>query len=72
MNADLTQLAPNRTAALKRWLHAANGRLLSLQRQQRELVAAARSLLDQAEPARASKKRPKRGLVSRLGEAGGG
>ena len=64
------QLPPNRTAALKRWLHVANGRLLSLQRQQRELVTTAKSLLGQVEPARANKRRPKPGLASRLAKAG--
>jgi hypothetical protein len=66
MHVDPTQLAPNRTAALRRWLQAANARLLSLQRQQQELVATAKSLLEHVEPARTKKVRPKPGLASRL------
>ena len=69
MHADPTQLAANRTAAHKRWLQAANARLLSLQRQHRELVATAKSLLEHVEPARTKKVRPP-GLASRLAKAG--
>jgi hypothetical protein len=71
MHVDTTQLAPKRTAALKRWLHVANGRLLSLQRQRQQLMANATALLQRLEqPVRSSKKSPKPGLASRLAKAG--
>lgn len=71
MNADTTHLSANRTAALKRWLHVANGRLLSLQRQRQQLIANATALLQRIEqPAQSSNRRSKPGLAARLAKAG--
>ena len=65
---NLPDLPPSRIAALRKWLHAANARLLSIERARRELMATASVLLDRVGSVQPSKgarpKRPK--LVSRM------
>ena len=58
-------LSPSRIVALRKWLRAANARLLSIEHTQRELMAAASALLDHEGSAQPSKgKRPK--LATRM------
>jgi hypothetical protein len=67
---DPAQLPPKRVAALRKWLHVANARLLSVQREREQLIAAAAAILKAVGPAaKASRsKRPK--LASKLAKAG--
>lgn len=65
------ELSPQRAAALKKWLRAANVRLLSIQRQRQELLATATSLARQAGPERPDDRRQQRPkLVARIAKAG--
>jgi hypothetical protein len=61
-------LPPGRILALRKWLQAANARLLSIERTQQELMATVSALLDRVGSAQSSKgarpKRPK--LASRM------
>jgi hypothetical protein len=65
---NLPELPPGRIAALRKWLRAANARLLSMERTRQELLAAASILLEQVGPKQPSKgagpKRPK--LAARI------
>jgi hypothetical protein len=58
-------LPPGRIAALRKWLHAANTRLLSMERTRRELIAAATEIADGARLAR-QPKRKRAKLAARL------
>jgi hypothetical protein len=63
-------LSPHRTAALRKWLHIANARLLMIERQRRQIMANATALLQRLE-GRPTDKRPKRPrLVSRMAKSG--
>ena len=66
MTDDTIDIAPRRIASIRRWLHSANGRLLSMERQQTDLLEAARLL--GVKPKRTGKRRPR--LVARLAKAG--
>src|SRR5437870_12933488 len=56
-----SNLPPGRIVALRKWLRAANARLLSIERTRQDLMAAASILLDHLGPAQPSKgTRPKR------------
>jgi len=61
-------LSPSRIVALRKWLRAANARLLSIERTRQELMAAASILLNHVGSAPPSKgARPKRPrLASRM------
>jgi hypothetical protein len=61
---DTADIAPRRIASIRRWLNLANGRLLSMQRHQSDLLEAARLLGVKPK----SKPRPR--LVARLAKAG--
>jgi hypothetical protein len=62
-------LSPNRVAALRKWLRAANSRLLMVQRQRHLLIANATALLQRLEQPKATRlKRPS--LLSRMVKSG--
>jgi hypothetical protein len=68
MTDDTTEIAPRRIASIRRWLHSANGRLLSMQRQQSDLIETARLLVGDAKPKRTKQPRPR--LAARLARGG--
>jgi hypothetical protein len=66
---DLPELPEGRRAAARRWLRAANERLLAIERGRRELIAAATVLLRELDAVRGMRpRRPK--LKSNLAKAG--
>ena len=68
MTDDDIDITPRRIASVRRWLNSANGRLLSMQRQQSDLIETVRLLVGDAKPKRAGKPRPR--LAARLAKAG--
>jgi hypothetical protein len=68
--SDLTALTPTRIAALRRWLSAANLRLVAVQRDRQQLVASASALAKGFEPAGKPPRLKRPRLLSRLAKAG--
>jgi hypothetical protein len=70
VSPERAELPPKRVAALRKWLHVANSRLLSLQRERQQLLATARSLANGLgqRSRRSEAKRPK--LAARLAKVG--
>ena len=70
VSCERVELPPKRIAALRKWLHVANSRLLSIQHQRQQLLATATTLANGLEQRskRSVQKRPK--LLARLAKAG--
>jgi hypothetical protein len=59
-------LSPKRVAAMRKWLRAANSRLLMVQRQRLQIVANASSLNQRLEQVNRAKRLKQPNLVSRM------